>query len=168
MSDDNVSHQGQAPIHHDPLVECPTCGLPAAITDRFVLDGAPAPVEHVKLVCVRRHWYTAAGRPPNWQLIAYGGAVHGLTHDIGPALPGVAYNSVADSGSFAAIQAFLKDTFEGSSTSEQPVRSIPAAPHAGRDPRAAPKSESPAAARDHRRNSGLFPQKTTSATASLT
>lgn len=43
---------------HDPLLECPTCGLPAEITDRFTLDGAPAPVEHVKLVCVGRHWYT--------------------------------------------------------------------------------------------------------------
>lgn len=43
---------------HDPLLECPTCGLPAEITDRFTLDGAPAPVKHVKLVCVKRHWYT--------------------------------------------------------------------------------------------------------------
>jgi len=42
----------------DPLLNCPTCGLPAEITDRFTLDGAPAPVEHVKLVCVNRHWYT--------------------------------------------------------------------------------------------------------------
>jgi hypothetical protein len=41
-----------------PLVNCPTCGLPAAITDRFTLGGAPRPVEHVKLICVRRHWYT--------------------------------------------------------------------------------------------------------------
>lgn len=40
------------------LVNCPTCGLPADITDRFTLGGAPGPVEHVKLVCVRRHWYT--------------------------------------------------------------------------------------------------------------
>jgi hypothetical protein len=40
------------------LVECPTCGLPAEITDRFTLAGAPGPVEHVKVVCVRRHWYT--------------------------------------------------------------------------------------------------------------
>lgn len=40
------------------LVGCPTCGLPAEITDRFTLDGAPGPVEHVKVVCVRRHWYT--------------------------------------------------------------------------------------------------------------
>ena len=25
------------------LVGCPTCGLPAEITDRFTLDGAPDP-----------------------------------------------------------------------------------------------------------------------------
>ncbi|MGH2886535.1 MAG: hypothetical protein ACRDPA_28200, partial [Solirubrobacteraceae bacterium] len=42
------------------LVDCPTCGLPAEITDRFTLGGAPEPVEHVKVVCVRRHWHTLA------------------------------------------------------------------------------------------------------------
>jgi hypothetical protein len=40
------------------IVDCPSCGLPAEITDRFTLAGAPGPVEHVKVVCVRRHWYT--------------------------------------------------------------------------------------------------------------
>jgi hypothetical protein len=40
------------------LVECPTCGLPAEVTDRFTLGGAPEPVDHVKVMCVRRHWYT--------------------------------------------------------------------------------------------------------------
>ena len=40
------------------LVDCPTCGLPAEITDRFTLGGAPGPVEHLKVICVRRHWYT--------------------------------------------------------------------------------------------------------------
>jgi hypothetical protein len=40
------------------LVDCPTCGLPAEITDRFTLGGAPDPVEHVKVICVQRHWYT--------------------------------------------------------------------------------------------------------------
>jgi hypothetical protein len=40
------------------LLNCPMCGLPAEITDRFTLGGAPGPVEHVKLMCVRRHWYT--------------------------------------------------------------------------------------------------------------
>jgi hypothetical protein len=40
------------------LVDCPTCGLPAEITDQFTLGGAPGAIEHVKVVCVRRHWYT--------------------------------------------------------------------------------------------------------------
>ena len=39
-------------------VDCPTCGLPAEIIDRFTLGGAPGPVEHLKVVCVRRHSYT--------------------------------------------------------------------------------------------------------------
>jgi hypothetical protein len=40
------------------VVDCPTCGLPAEITDQFTLSGAPEPIEHVKLVCLGRHWYT--------------------------------------------------------------------------------------------------------------
>jgi hypothetical protein len=40
------------------LVDCVTCGLPAEITDRFTLGGAPGSVEHVKIVCVRSHRYT--------------------------------------------------------------------------------------------------------------
>jgi hypothetical protein len=48
-----------------PLPDCPSCGLPAAITDRFKLGGAPSPVEHVRLVCVAGHWCT----PPVDQLL---------------------------------------------------------------------------------------------------
>lgn len=49
--------QPQIRIPADPLLECPSCRLPAEIIDRFTLDGAPTPVEHIKLVCVNRHWY---------------------------------------------------------------------------------------------------------------
>ena len=52
MSNDKIH------IPAEPLLECPDCGLPAEITDRFTLAGAPAPVEHVKVVCVMRHWFT--------------------------------------------------------------------------------------------------------------
>jgi hypothetical protein len=52
-------------IPTDPLLNCPACGLPAEITDRFVLGGVPTPVEHVKLVCIKGHWYT----PPVDQLV---------------------------------------------------------------------------------------------------
>jgi hypothetical protein len=60
----------QIHIPSEPLVECPACGLPAEITDRFVLGGAPGPIEHVKIVCGNRHWFTlpvdqlAAAEPP--------------------------------------------------------------------------------------------------------
>jgi hypothetical protein len=53
-----INTGGVPPCEGEPLLDCPTCGLPAEITDRFVLGGAPGPVEHVKLVCVGRHWYT--------------------------------------------------------------------------------------------------------------
>lgn len=39
-------------------LDCPTCGRPAEITDRFTRRGAPRPVEHVKVVCVAGHWCT--------------------------------------------------------------------------------------------------------------
>lgn len=40
------------------LLDCPTCALPAEVVDRFVLDGSPHPVEHVKLRCITGHWFT--------------------------------------------------------------------------------------------------------------
>jgi len=45
-------------VSADPVVGCPACGSPAEIVDRFTLDGSPHPVEHIKLVCVARHWFT--------------------------------------------------------------------------------------------------------------
>jgi dienelactone hydrolase len=47
----------------------------------------------------------------DWQLIMYGGAVHGFTHEhaIPGAVPGVEFNAVADSRSFAAARAFLDE-----------------------------------------------------------
>ena len=50
-----------------PAIQCPRCGLPAWIVDRFTLDGAPEAVEHVKLVCAARHWFT----PPIDELTDY-------------------------------------------------------------------------------------------------
>jgi len=48
-----------------------------------------------------------------WQLIMYGGAVHGFTHaDAAPgAMPGVAYDPLADARSFAAARSFLAEAF---------------------------------------------------------
>lgn len=47
----------------------------------------------------------------DWQLIIYGGAMHGFTHQhaVPGAVPGVAYHPLADQRSFAATRAFLAD-----------------------------------------------------------
>jgi dienelactone hydrolase len=50
----------------------------------------------------------------DWQLIAYGGAMHGFTHeDAGKSgVPGVAYNAAADARSSIAVQVFFAELFE--------------------------------------------------------
>jgi dienelactone hydrolase len=47
----------------------------------------------------------------DWQLIIYGGAMHGFTHQhaVAGAVPGVAYHRLADERSFAATRAFLAE-----------------------------------------------------------
>jgi dienelactone hydrolase len=57
----------------------------------------------------------------DWQLIMYGGAVHGFTHEHATpgAIPGVAYDAPADRRSFAAALAFLAEALP------------PTAPHPG-------------------------------------
>ena len=45
----------------------------------------------------------------DWQLIVYGGAMHGFTHETGPAVPGVAYNAVADARSATEMQNFFSE-----------------------------------------------------------
>jgi hypothetical protein len=54
--DNDKPHTSQ--LAPGPVVDCPTCGLPAEIADLFTLGGAPEPVQHMKVVCARRHWYT--------------------------------------------------------------------------------------------------------------
>ena len=45
------------------------------------------------------------------QLIIYGGAMHGFTHEGGPPVPGVAYDAATDVRSAIAIQAFFAELF---------------------------------------------------------
>ena len=47
----------------------------------------------------------------DWQLIIYGGAMHGFTHKDGPSLPGVAYHAPSDTRSATAIRHFLAELF---------------------------------------------------------
>jgi dienelactone hydrolase len=49
----------------------------------------------------------------DWQLIAYGGAVHGFTHRVLPStVPGIAYHEPTDRRSFAAAQGFFTEIFD--------------------------------------------------------
>lgn len=47
----------------------------------------------------------------DFQLIVYGGAVHGFTHDVGPQAPGVEHHASSDRRSFQAIKAFLTEIY---------------------------------------------------------
>jgi dienelactone hydrolase len=49
----------------------------------------------------------------DWQLIIYGGAMHGFTHEkaTGHETPGVAYHAPTDARSSASIELFLKEVF---------------------------------------------------------
>jgi hypothetical protein len=49
----------------DGLLDCPACGLPAEIVDRFTLDGSPYPVDHLKVVCLAGHWFTPPAEYPS-------------------------------------------------------------------------------------------------------
>ena len=54
-------------MHSDPAeieapaaipLDCPSCGLPAQIVDRFTLPGSAGAVEHLKIVCTAGHSVT--------------------------------------------------------------------------------------------------------------
>jgi dienelactone hydrolase len=47
----------------------------------------------------------------DWQLIMYGDAMHGFTHEAAAGIPGVAYNASADARSTAAIRDFFTELF---------------------------------------------------------
>lgn len=36
---------------------CPECGEFSEVQDRHVLESTDGPVEHAKIVCIRRHWF---------------------------------------------------------------------------------------------------------------
>jgi dienelactone hydrolase len=49
----------------------------------------------------------------DWELVMYGGALHGFTHAdaVAGAIPGVAYHPLADGRSFADVSRFLSEVF---------------------------------------------------------
>jgi dienelactone hydrolase len=68
---------------------------------------------HVPLSDVTEFASEMNGAGADWQLIMYGGAMHGFTH-LGAApgaVPGVAYDPAADNRSFSATRGFLAEVF---------------------------------------------------------
>jgi dienelactone hydrolase len=75
----------------------------------LVCHGALDP--HVPLADVTRFAEEMNHAQADWQLIMYGGAMHGFTHEhaVPDAMPGVAYNALADQRSFLATRTFLAE-----------------------------------------------------------
>jgi dienelactone hydrolase len=71
---------------------------------------------HVPLADVTRFAEEMNHARADWQLIMYGGAVHGFTHEhaIPGAIPGVAYDALADRRSFLAARTFLAEALQQS------------------------------------------------------
>lgn len=85
---------------------------PGAISANIlVCHGASDP--HVPITDVIAFTEEMNRAAADWQLNVYGGAVHGFTHQhaVPGAVPGVAYDQVADERSYAATRAFLTDAF---------------------------------------------------------
>ncbi len=80
-------------------------------TKVLVCHGALDP--HVPMVQVNAFIGEMNGAGVDWQLIVYGGAMHGFTHRNAAAytVPGVAYDAFADARSSAAMQNFLDEIF---------------------------------------------------------
>jgi dienelactone hydrolase len=61
----------------------------------------------------------------DYQLIVFGGAMHGFTHESASQMRGVAYNAQADSRSSAAIRTFFSEIFSTPASSAHPDSPAP-------------------------------------------
>jgi dienelactone hydrolase len=88
----------------------PRPAQPGAVKAKIlVCHGALDP--HVPMTQVNAFVQEMNEARADWQLIMYGGAMHGFTHETGPVLPGVAYDAVADARSAAAMKTFFSEIF---------------------------------------------------------
>ena len=79
----------------------------------MAMRGSTAPPSHVPMSDVDAFVEEMEHAGTDWQLIAYGGAVHGFTHKdaVAGAILGVAYDARTDERSFAAARSFLQEAF---------------------------------------------------------
>jgi dienelactone hydrolase len=83
---------------------------PGAVSAKvLVCHGALDP--HVPLPHVTTFVEEMREAGADWQLIVYGGAMHGFTHQATTRMPGVAYNHAADARSTVAIKNFFLELF---------------------------------------------------------
>jgi dienelactone hydrolase len=95
----------------------PRPAQPAAVRARVLAcHGALDP--HVPMADVARFAEEMDHAQADWQLIMYGGAMHGFTHSraVPGAMPGVAYDERADQRSFLAARTFLAQALESGPT----------------------------------------------------
>jgi dienelactone hydrolase len=97
---------------HGSLATTRPAGAVAVTARILVCHGASDP--HVPLADVSAFAEEMTRADADWQLVMYGRAVHGFTHrQAAPgapgAMPGVAYDRLADERSFAAARAFLAE-----------------------------------------------------------
>ena len=88
---------------------------PGTVTARVLAcHGALDP--HVPLADVTRFAEEMDHARADWQLIMYGGAMHGFTHEhaVPGAIPGVAYDAATDQRSFLAARTFLAEALKQS------------------------------------------------------
>lgn len=81
----------------------------AVVAKVLACHGALDP--HVPMDDVNAFTEEMNGAGADWQLVVYGRAMHGFTHKhaVSGAMPGVAYDALADERSFAATRAFLAE-----------------------------------------------------------
>jgi len=99
---------GVVSIHGSLATSRPAC--PGAVTARILAcHGAADP--HVPAADVAAFAEEMNHAEADWQLVMYGRALHGFTHRhaVPGAMPGVAYDRLADERSFAAARTFLAE-----------------------------------------------------------
>jgi dienelactone hydrolase len=84
---------------------------PAGVVKAKILVCHGALDPHVPMTQVNAFMQEMNEAGADWQLIVYGGAMHGFTHETGPAVPGVAYHALADARSATAMHSFFMELF---------------------------------------------------------
>lgn len=109
-----ASLAGAVSVHGRLSTRCPA-QAGAVQAKILVCHGALDP--HVPIAHVNAFVQEMNEAGADWQLVVYGGAMHGFTHQTGPAIAGVAYHALADARSATAIHSFFVELFSSGAKS---------------------------------------------------